>query len=302
MEVKMSSIGTDPEFFLKKGDTYINAEHYFPGDKHKPHPMKSGAGLQTDNVAVEFASPVAKDGEDLVAKLQATFNELFKMLPPECVLDTTPAAIFDEKELQTEQAQLFGCSPSFDAWELKMNEPPQAANTNMRSIGGHIHVGRTEGDGNDFLSDPYGKVDLVKTMDTLHGVISVVLDNGPEAVERRKLYGSAGEHRPTDYGVEYRTLSAFWLKSPNLVMLMDSLTQDALKLVREGKHNDLIDTIGGDVICNTINTGDTKMAETIIEQHLHDVMSEDTLYYFKECKDAINTYDFMTEWSMEAGK
>jgi len=298
----MATIGTDPEFFLKKGDKYVNAEHHFPGTKHAPHLMESGAGLQTDNVAVEFASPVANGGEDLVDKLKATFNELFKMLPPEHVLDTTPSAIFEDEELQTEQAQLFGCSPSFDAWELKMNEPPQADNTNMRSIGGHIHVGHEKGDGNDFLLDPYGKVDLVKTMDTLHGIISVVLDSSEKAVERRKLYGSAGEHRPTDYGVEYRTLSAFWLKSPNLVMLMDSLTQDALKLVRENKHNDLIESIGGTEIQRIINEGDVLKAEELMYNTLSKVMSKETMYYLTECLANIKTYDFMTEWSMEAGK
>jgi hypothetical protein len=296
------SIGTDPEFFLKNSKTgkYVNAEHFFPGDKENPHPMDSGAGLQTDNVAVEFASPVAKDGKDLVDKLKATFNELFKMLPAEHVLDTTPSVLFDESELQTEQSQLFGCSASYDAWKLQINEAPDASNTNMRSIGGHIHVGFTEGDGNEFLDDAYGKIDMVKTMDALHGIVSVVLDYGKEAVERRKLYGSAGEHRPTDYGVEYRTLSAFWLKSPNLVMLMDSLTQDALKLIREDKHNKLIDKIGSENIQTIINEGKIEEAKDIINKILVNYMSEDSKYYFKECKETINEYDFMTEWSMEA--
>ena len=75
------SIGTDPELFIrnKKTGKFINAETMFPGTKEKPYIMKSKAGLQTDNVAVEFASDVATDGEDLVNKLRDTFNELFKI-------------------------------------------------------------------------------------------------------------------------------------------------------------------------------------------------------------------------------
>jgi len=181
------TIGTDPEFFVRTKDgKYINAEKMFPGTKEDPYIIESGAGILTDNVAVEFASPVAENGKDLVHKLKHTFHELFRMLPEDMVLDTSPSAIFDEDQLQTEQAQLFGCSPSYDAWELKVNDQPNAENTNMRSIGGHIHVGHKEGDNNDFLLDPYGKIDMVRVMDGIHGIISVVLDSSKEALERKK--------------------------------------------------------------------------------------------------------------------
>jgi hypothetical protein len=36
----------------------------------------------------------------------------------------------------------------------------------------------------------------------------------------RKLYGAAGRYRQPSYGVEYRTLSNFWLASPELVELV----------------------------------------------------------------------------------
>ena len=48
-----NTIGTDPEFFIKSKDgKFLNAEKMFPGTKDEPFPMKCGAGLQTDNVAV----------------------------------------------------------------------------------------------------------------------------------------------------------------------------------------------------------------------------------------------------------
>ena len=296
--VARNTIGTDPEFFVKEKDSgkYINAETLFPGTKYDPHPMKSGAGLQTDNVAVEFASPVANSGADLVDKLRSTFGELFAMLPENTTLDTTPSAIFDADQLQTEQSQLFGCSASFDAWKCRENDAPNATNTNMRSIGGHVHVGTCEGDGNDFLLDPFGKLDVVKMMDALHGIISVCLDNSKESVERRKLYGSAGEHRPTPYGVEYRTLSAFWLKSPDLVMLISSLTQDALSLIREGKHEDIIKAIGEDNIQRIINEGDEPAARNVIDTVLTQHMSEDSKYFLSMCLEKMPKYNFMNEW------
>jgi len=295
-----NTIGTDPEFFIvDKNGNYVNAETMFPGTKEQPHIMKSGAGLQTDNVAVEFASPVGKTGEDFVEKLRATFNELFKMIPEDHVMDFAPSAVFPDAELQTEQAQLFGCSASYCAWALKENEQPCALNSNLRSTGAHIHIGRVKGDGNSFLHDPYGKVNTVRMCDSLHGIISVMFDQSDASIKRRELYGKAGEHRPTEYGVEYRSLSSFWLKSPNLVMMIDSLTQDALRLVREEQHDKLIERLGGpDEIQLIINTGDFKRAESAIDEVLLNTMSKDSRYFFEECRKVIDKYSFTKEWSI----
>lgn len=294
-----NTVGTDPEFFIKndKGE-FKNAETMFPGSKEDPFVLKSGAGLQTDNVAVEFASPVGTDGKDLVTKLRATFKELFKMIPEKHVLDFSASAEFPEEELQTKQAKLFGCSASYCAWELKENEQPCATNSNLRSTGAHIHIGKVEDDGNDFLLEPYGKVDVVRMCDAFLGIISVLLDTDKASIVRRELYGKAGEHRPTDYGVEYRTLSSFWLKSPNLVMMVDSVTQDALAKIRAGAHNDLIEELGGaDKIQEIINTGNVKDAETAVEI-LMNHMSEDSKYFFTECRKALPTYEFKKEWAI----
>jgi hypothetical protein len=295
-----NTIGTDPEFFIKdsKGK-YVNAEKMFPGTKEAPHKMKSGAGLQTDNVAVEFASPVAKNGEDFVKKLRNTFNELFKMIPEDHVVDFAASALFPEEELQTPQAQLFGCSASYCAWALKENDQPCATQSNLRSTGAHIHIGKVKDDGNDFLYDPYGKVNTVRMCDALHGIISVLLDTNEASIRRRELYGKAGEHRPTEYGVEYRALSSFWLKSPNLVMMIDSLTQDAVRVVREEKHEELVKKLGGgDNIQHIINTGDTAKAEIAVNEVLLKYMSKDSKYFFEECRKAIDTYNFKKEWSI----
>ncbi len=296
-----NTIGTDPEFFIttKSGD-YVNAETMFPGTKTEPHIMESGAGLQTDNVAVEFASPVAGDGEDFVNKLRDTFNELFEMIPEDMVLDMAASATFEDRELQTEQAQLFGCSASYDAWALRENDQPNATDSNLRSTGAHIHIGQVDGDGNDFLHDPYGKINVVRMCDALHGIISVVLDTDKASIKRRELYGKAGEHRPTDYGVEYRTLSSFWLKSPSLVMMVDSLTSDALRAVREEEHDGLIENLGGgDKIQEIINTGDIEAAEQAITDVLLNFISEDSRHFFEECRKAMTSYNFNKEWSID---
>ena len=286
MTKKRSTIGCDPEFFLVDHDgKLVSAIGIIPGTKEEPHVLPNGGGLQVDNVALEFSTPVAKDGRKLVEILQATFKDVKEELPEGYSIVAKSSAIFDDAQLDHPEAHRFGCEPDFDAWELEVNEKPEHPNANFRSCGGHIHVGHVEGDGNEFLHDPYGKVEVVKAMDLLHGIISTILDNSADSIERRKLYGSAGCHRPTDYGLEYRVLSNFWMRSPMLVMLMDSLTQDALTLVRDGKHTEVIELVGTQNIKAIINEGKIDDAKEALDNILMPLLSKDSKFYLQECID-----------------
>ena len=144
-------------------------------------------------------------------------------------------------------------------------------------------------------------------MDLFHGVISTILDNSSEAIERRKLYGRAGAHRPTGYGVEYRSLSNYWMKSPELVMLMDRLVEDVLKVMRDTASEDLDDlekgpailkNVGERIIQDTINEGDVEKAREILAEHLMPYLSDETKELLDMCMDKIETYDLAKEWSL----
>lgn len=306
---KRFTIGTDPEFFLKKKECgkLVSAIPYIKGTKENPESLPSGGKLQFDNVAVEFATVPATDGKDLVDKIRETFKEVLVRIPEGHELEVKASANFDDDQLDCDEAQEFGCDPDFDAWIPAENDPPTCTNLNFRSCGGHIHVGKAEDDGNDFLIDDWGKICLVRIMDSIHGLISVILDNSDEAIDRRKLYGKAGCHRPVRLdsgglydGVEYRVLSNFWLKSPELVMLMDSLTQDALKLVREEKHDELIEAIGGaNTVQKVINEGLTDRANEALDKHIKPLLSEDSIHYLGSCLDNIKNYNFAKEWQLE---
>lgn len=193
-----------------------------------------------------------------------------------------PSTNFHPQQLSHPEAAEIGCAPDFNAWTDKENIPPaDFAKNTFRSCGGHIHVGYVEGSGNDFLLDAVGKRRMIQAMDCLHGMISVLLDNSKEAIERRNIYGKAGCYRPTDYGVEYRTLSNFWCRTDNLKRLMYRLTADALYLVRtKVDESYLLDFIikdldGPENIQNVINTGNVEYVKDnwcLIEQN----MSTDT--------------------------
>jgi len=118
-------------------------------------------------------------------------------------------------------------------------------------------------------------------------------------VKRRELYGKAGCHRPTEYGVEYRVLSNYWMKTPGLVMLMDALTRDAIALINSGKLDKLLDIIGEEDLQNIINNGDVATADKIIEQHLKPHMSAETLDLYELCLDALpKAKSLKEEWGI----
>jgi len=308
MTAKRFSIGTDPEFFLRDKNTgkMVSAIPYVEGTKHEPVDLPSGGTVQRDNVALEFATPPAKDTEDFVEKVRNALMDVARALPEHLKLETIPSADFDEDELKHPEACEFGCSPDYDAWKLIVNPPPSARKT-FRSCGAHIHVGHVKGDGNDFLLTPVGKVFTIRLMDLFHGVISTILDNSKEAIERRKLYGKAGSHRPTDYGVEYRALSNYWMKSPQLVMLMDCLTEDVLKIMRDTPEDMLEDIdsgpkilkdVGERVIQDIINEGDVDKAREVLENVLDNHLSVDSKDLLAQCMEKIETYDVVKEWKL----
>lgn len=304
---KRFTIGTDPEFFLKRNDgKFISAIPHIKGTKELPEPLESGGNIQRDNVALEFATPPAVDGKDLVEKVRNAFRDVRKKIPAECTLEADPSANFDEDQLDHEEALRFGCDPDFDAWELKENEAPRCEDPTLRTCGGHIHVGKEEGDGNDFLLDPYGKIGVVRVMDAVHGVISVILDSSEAAIVRRKLYGKAGSHRPVSEdagglynGVEYRVLSNFWFKSPQLVMLIDSLTLDVLTIVRNLDYVRLLTDIGEKRIRDIINKGLVEDAHKVLDDFIKPLLSKDSMYYLEECVTNIGNYNFKMEWESE---
>jgi len=142
---------------------------------------------------------------------------------PDYEIDTASAVSFPEEELNTPEAQLFGCEPDYNAWTKKINPKPVTEDENLRSAGGHIHVG----------SDVAKRdaIAVIRAMDLFLGVPSVAMDKG---TLRRKLYGKAGSFRPKPYGAEYRTLSNFWIFSDELIQWAYDGTQAALNFVENG--------------------------------------------------------------------
>lgn len=108
------------------------------------------------------------------------------------------------------------------------------------------------------------RISVIRAMDFFLGIPSLLLDNDKE---RRKLYGKAGAYRTPHYGVEYRTLSNFWMRDKKLVEWVFNQTYEALEFVRAGFT--LTNYLGYDEtkIRDIINNNDIDAARDLCEQH-----------------------------------
>jgi hypothetical protein len=290
-------IGCDPELMLV--DTGGNLKSAIPvcdGSKHEPQKVKGGAVL-SDNVNLEFNTEPAKNSAEFVKSIKTVLLESHKIVAKHGLkLVVRASADFPKAELKDPRALEFGCEPDYDAWALRMNEVEQgAAEKGFRSCGGHIHIG-VNGKETEFLNEDMGKIRMIKTMDALLGIISVIIDTDPTSPARRKLYGKAGCHRPKPYGVEYRAIGNFWVNSPALVELIYSLTEKAVEIASNNQQDALIDAIGEDKIVDIINESKVKDAKKVYDKHLKPLLNAELV---TAIENAIKTKDdFYQSWGM----
>lgn len=219
-------IGSDPEVFIKSRQYghYKSAVGLVGGSKQNPKPIdKYGHAIQEDNVSVEFNIPPAASLKDFKASIKKVLNHIQSILP-EYIIDTSSAVSFPKEELNTPEAQEFGCEPDYNAWLKTVNPKPETSDQNLRSAGGHIHVGS--------IVAQHNPIAVIRAMDLFLGVPSVSMDKG---ILRRKLYGKAGSFRPKSYGAEYRTLSNFWIFNDDTIEWAYDGTRRALEFVSQNK-------------------------------------------------------------------
>lgn len=214
------TVGADPEFFITHNGSYKSAIDFIGGSKQNPKYLdRPGFYAQEDNVAVEFNIPPAKTAQEFLESIQWGIKKVSENLKPhnfEIALHAS--AFFPKNELLDPRAQMFGCDPDYNAWTGDINPRPTSNLPALRSCGGHVHVGY---EGNRELLNPK----IIQAMDLFLGVPSVMLD---EDTTRKQLYGKAGAWRPQLWGLEYRVLSNFWLKTPALTQWVFDQTVKAV--------------------------------------------------------------------------
>jgi hypothetical protein len=230
-------LGCDPELFLSDREGNLKAScGLIGGTKEAPQPLPmlgEGFAVQEDNVAMEFNIPPAATMREFVDSITRTIKVLGDGINDTLGfhIDVRSCASFPEEELQHEQARVFGCDPDFNAWTGEKNPKPEAADKNLRSCGGHVHVG--------FENGQVDKKRLIKCMDLTLGVPATIMD--AKGAERRRLYGKRGAYRDKPYGVEYRVLSNFWVHHPKLIEWTWKQTAEAIAFAKSAFNVDSYD-------------------------------------------------------------
>lgn len=209
------SFGCDPEVFILDAEGLpVSPVPFIPGTKEEPYKVKYGA-VQRDGMAAEFNIDPAYTFHDFNRNINAVMNQMKKMIPKDHTFGIVPSVVFSQSvwDATPDDAKELGCSPDFNAWDGFLNPPPMPQVPTARCAGGHLHIGWTENAAMDDVQHIVNCRDLVKQLDWYLGGWSVSQDKDHF---RRSLYGRAGACRYKPYGVEYRVLSNFWLKSPKL--------------------------------------------------------------------------------------
>lgn len=256
MSVKNITLGTDPEMFLVKNGEIVSAIGKIGGSKSDPQPISDkGHFIQEDNVLIEYNIPPCATSDEFVYHNNFVKDYLGALVAGMgCELSIQASGSLADEELDNPVAKQAGCEPDFNVWDECMNEPADLSATNFRSAGGHIAIG---------FDDPTEEVvmDLIKAMDATVGLASVLLDTD---TERKKLYGKAGCFRFKDFGLEYRTLSNFWIKSDESMKWAWDTTMKAIDLVNSGKIEQV--KLLGTEIVEAINTNNQELASKLINE------------------------------------
>lgn len=251
--------GTDPEGFFEKGGQIIGSEKLIP-----PRGINNYSGrVVRDGVQFEL-NPISSPS---VSRLGRNISGLFGTLQRKLDQNKGVSICFDglvevsEKELNSlsPATRILGCNPSFNAYE----DRPITVDPVLyrkRSSGGHIHTGSNDP---NFRKE---RRQAIYVYDIVVGNACVLLDRDPGAKERRENYGRAGEFRLPDHGLEYRTISNFWLRDYTLMSFAFGMAHIAYEIGFQSFNgnqqlwNDLAAKVKIENIVKAIDTNDFALA------------------------------------------
>ena len=242
-------MGCDPEFFFKVDNNIVGAELFIPKEGIKNNLTRLG-GLHTalkgtetkfiiDGVQVELNPKPDTCRANLANEISVAFKTLKAELTKQGTkvqCDFSRSITIEKTDLDKLDAnnQKFGCMPSLNSHkdtECKLTKVDPLV-YRQRSAGGHIHIG-FDGQPNLKTAITENPDEMVDMLDIICGNTMVLIDRDPGNKARRELYGRAGEYRLPKHGIEYRTLSNFWLTHYYLMSFAFGMARLAVNLCAE---------------------------------------------------------------------
>lgn len=264
-------LGCDPEFFFKQENKVLGAEKVLPTDGlHSSLYDGSKSKVVIDGVQAELNPDSATCRQVLAAEIGGCFKAVADAIEGGKVgVSFAQAEEVSQEEMDslTDKSKTFGCKPTkcFTGGRAKASHVRvDPLKYRIRSAGGHIHLGIPETRNPDVVRALKHPELLMPMLDLIVGNTCVLIDRDTSNIERRKVYGKAGEFRTPSYGLEYRTLSNFWLQSYQLMSMATGLARQAVIIVANDADGKLAEMLFSKVDINevqkAINTNDFELA------------------------------------------
>jgi len=254
------TLGCDPEFFFSQNGKIKGSEKILP--KEGLHiPFRGKTKITIDGVQAELNPTPSICRQSLAYTLAACFYELKKATKNdkklECDFSQGIKVLPIEMKTLSKEAKELGCSPSKNAYSKKNKISFKGAAKQMyRSAGGHIHLGADHNSSIHLKKAIKSPDRLIPLLDILVGNTCVLIDRDENNIKRRKTYGEAGEYRTPKHGIEYRTLSNFWLQSYPLMSFVTGLSRMATIIVANNVDKQFTKATKKVLIKRAINNND----------------------------------------------
>lgn len=228
-------LGCDPELFIAdKNGRIVGAERVIPQEGLGAVPGSQPPRVVLDGVQVELHPSTSTCRQSLGYFIGRTFLSLRDALKakPGYQVSFEPVVEVSAKELSelSDAARILGCSPSFNGLRPDAKVKVSKRNERLRSAGGHLHFGLGDARRSRIHQNKAETRQLVNLFDILVGLPSVLLDRAPGQERRRLIYGRANEYRLPGHGIEYRTLSNFWLRHYVLMSFVFAQGRQAISI------------------------------------------------------------------------
>lgn len=262
------NLGCDPEFFFTTKKGTIGAEKVLP----KAGLSAFGQGkIIIDGVQAELNPAPDTCRDSLASHMVACFRQLESTLSTQkdisCDFSVTSEISKENLEELAKSSQKFGCAPSksISTEKSKLDiKKVDGTKYRTRAAGGHIHLGVADYDDDVHRALKEDYKQTVALLDIVCGNTAVLIDRDKGNIERRKLYGRAGEYRLPKHGLEYRTLSNFWLMSKPLMSFALGMARYAVLLMADDDYKNYFNAFTSKVtqkkVHKAINNNDFDLA------------------------------------------
>jgi len=258
-------LGCDPELFIRCEGKIVPSEEVIPKDgivvdylskiirdgiqlefNPMPYYCRANFGNHMRSLFYHLRNHVDAKGKTNNKKYEISFEQVIKLT---------------DEDIQTinPEAMRLGCRPSLNAYgDFRMAVSDLYP---YRSGGGHIHLGGFNRFGSGRSFDPDTAPILAKILDIILGNTCVLIDRDPDQVERRKVYGRAGEYRIQPHGFEYRVLSNFWFRAYPLFSFCMATARTGVQIFNNVEASDyVLNLVDQAKVIQAINENDYSLA------------------------------------------